>query len=1173
MLAHCLGPGHPPLQGMLEQLLAVCRPYLHPSNSGPWSGCLAQLLNSLAENIAMRLDRQRHGELPYAALHQLAEADLAAFVDCLQQPLFLGLFGKSQMVAWAARCATKVLAAIAPVQTLQPIVDRMLPHMAVGSPHPQTFVACLSALADALPALLDDAQFPGGRGLLPTLLLGTVDGLEHSDKARTRTTLKLYGGILSSCYLAPLHPDVAYTAADGDAAASSCLVEWAEKFVPKALGLINHQAKPDKHDALDHLQLRETLRLFFSSVDPAMYATGLEVVATFVKTNLFHNALRPIGHIVEECAAGSPAEALAVLLPPAVAKLTDDGSSEEEERCALRVLAKATKLAGAAILPHGAVLLQVVTKHTAKADRKEVAKEANKLLCCLLHGLASTYTVDHARNPVGKNVLMADWGKKPTAHTAEVQWHTPTGPELELAGELATAVGRAGCAALAAMAAGGAATKQERCNALQRIRAVLRSPLDWRRADEDAVGQHSPSRGEATGRPPLVRRCLAAYAHPLPLPELHDEIGLQLDAFAASLALPKPVAAGAAEDPEVPATPGAAEEQVGGGGAKAELETLRTLCKTMALWVAGHGEKGRNRKVQLLHHTKAMASDPLDNSTRGRPWIVRRVGLQHHFRQFCNPHTVMFTPRRQALLDHLTTLATNPYSTVRKAAQTGVSAALRAFPWRKVPVAKEMTTLLQRGVVEVDDGAANGAVHVLTDPQVMSRLAKDFGLLKQFVLAVSAQLPREKKSLQLRVDRMFMSMLGRVCFPTTAPPPAGTHLLLEGWAAAYVPAGALEKAAAAATADAVRAVEEHLVLVAELERLAGEEDAAKVHWKQALVAQACLTFCAGAGGTKAPAAGTASRLVSALLAPDFLARRLAVVSATVVAGLNQPLLELTSTPVGRPVDLAAEYAKPVPKTSAGWAAAEFFDCFDFGDPAAGHQGPTPPGALAVKSAGPAGASGAPPAALEAAGLGLLCREDAAQLAALVDHLVADHRSDADGQVAGSMGQGSVAGGFLSVIYRRVPAAQAGFSLADANMWDKFFRLAGLPLWTQMLPLLLPLITETTAGSGSSFVGERDKQAVASEIVAGAIRGSKYWGYDQLTTLWQGLLPIWELVAKHAAGDILDDWACALDVAAARRDPRRLWWLTEWLAARDLHANTDTKQCVAVLTLTEAVRAS
>ena len=110
-------------------------------------------------------------------------------------------------------------------------------------------------------------------------------------------------------------------------------------------------------------------------------------------------------------------------------------------------------------------------------------------------------------------------------------------------------------------------------------------------------------------------------------------------------------------------------------------------------------------------------------------------------------------------------------------------------------------------------------------------------------------------------------------------------------------------------------------------------------------------------------------------------------------------------------------------------------------------------------------------------------------------------------------------------------------------------------------------------SGSSFVGERDKQAVASEIVAGAIRGSKYWGYDQLTTLWQGLLPIWELVAKHAAGDILDDWACALDVAAARRDPRRLWWLTEWLAARDLHANTDTKQCVAVLTLTEAVRAS
>ena len=115
--------------------------------------------------------------------------------------------------------------------------------------------------------------------------------------------------------------------------------------------------------------------------------------------------LRPVGHIIEACAAAAPAEALAVLLPPAVQRLRPgSGSSEEEERCALRVLAKAVKRAGgAAILPHRAELLEVVVRHSARHDAKPVAKEACKLLRCLVHGLASTYTVERCADPVGQN--------------------------------------------------------------------------------------------------------------------------------------------------------------------------------------------------------------------------------------------------------------------------------------------------------------------------------------------------------------------------------------------------------------------------------------------------------------------------------------------------------------------------------------------------------------------------------------------------------------------------------------------------------------------------------------------------------------------------------------------------------------------------------------------------
>eukprot|EP01052_Picozoa_sp_SAG31_P033379 SAG31_NODE_3762_length_3905_cov_1.808460_2_plen_330_part_00 len=319
---------------------------------------------------------------------------------------------------------------------------------------------------------------------------------------------------------------------------------------------------------------------------------------------------------------------------------------------------------------------------------------------------------------------MVEWGNKVTADTPDiVNWHIPTDSSVAFASELVNSVGSAACSALATMADASTSadsTKEERCNALLRVRAVLRCPVDWARVDNDTKGA-SPSRLKV-GRSPLIRRCLSAYVYPLSVAEIHAEIGFQLAAFANAACQPAGGTASLKTECTETVVIESPTESSAADKLSSEVATLRQLCKAMSLYVGGHGEKANRKLLQLVTYTKGMASDPLHKHRRNRPWVIRRVALQHHFRQFGTHPTICLTDRRRALLDHLLTLATNPYSAVRRVAQEGVTKALRFFPYMKPVIARQMTTLLQRGVDEVDDGAANGAIHVLLDPQLMVSL-------------------------------------------------------------------------------------------------------------------------------------------------------------------------------------------------------------------------------------------------------------------------------------------------------------------------------------------------------------------------------------------------------------------------------------------------------------------
>ena len=78
-----------------------------------------------------------------------------------------------------------------------------------------------------------------------------------------------------------------------------------------------------------------------------------------------------------------------------------------------------------------------------------------------------------------------------------------------------------------------------------------------------------------------------------------------------------------------------------------------------------------------------------------------------------------------------------------------------------------------------------------------------------------------------------------------------------------------------------------------------------------------------------------------------------------------------------------------------------------------------------------------------------------------------------------------------------------------------------------------------------LVGDRDpatcecNQKLGAELVAGVIRGSKYWPLNDLKSLWKSLKPILSLAIKNITTETLTIWEQAFSTAFQDQDPRRM----------------------------------
>ncbi|CAF4903678.1 unnamed protein product, partial [Rotaria sp. Silwood1] len=118
--------------------------------------------------------------------------------------------------------------------------------------------------------------------------------------------------------------------------------------------------------------------------------------------------------------------------------------------------------------------------------------------------------------------------------------------------------------------------------------------------------------------------------------------------------------------------------------------------------------------------------------------------------------------------------------------------------------------------------------------------------------------------------------------------------------------------------------------------------------------------------------------------------------------------------------------------------------------------------------------------------------------------------------------------------------ETNFNINRFRMFKGLFRNFGSDFIDHFMEQLNILIHEKTKGKYA------DCHRIAAEIVAGMIRGSKYWTLQMLDELWQKLIPFLNEVCSNLSSETLPYWGACFKFGMEDLDPRRMYRLIEFI---------------------------
>ena len=475
----------------LEGLIQAVETFFHPSNQGPWTKTLFQLVYYLADFFVMRWNRERNGEIEVPDARKLNDEIRRRFVLCLRDVIFMGIYSKSGTAMNLALSTLQQLAFLEPGLILPGALQRIYPSMQglVEVHRTSSSLRSLQHLSGVM------ARTKGYRCHVTTMLGLALPGIDANDLEKTLYTLSY---IQSVCYYIPLHD---LTQGEEGVSGNRVAMEWITSEVDRmeqegANVELIYEAKLDDKDEeiilrsstaglaeflssflgkvftlLENLPdasrvrsgspeenvvntLPATFTPLLASLSPELYNLALNKIAEFVSNHVIHQARDAMAFICSALCKANPVKALKRLVPVLVQSIRteiDENGAASTRNTGTDVLPRDRGLVwsvsmlsmcvvhvGDAVLNHKQELLDIAIYMQQKCKGIPTVHISNYIHHLLL-SLTGIYPVDYflyEDDVLARGISPSDWGRRPDPNNINIKWHVPSDGEVRFAAEL-----------------------------------------------------------------------------------------------------------------------------------------------------------------------------------------------------------------------------------------------------------------------------------------------------------------------------------------------------------------------------------------------------------------------------------------------------------------------------------------------------------------------------------------------------------------------------------------------------------------------------------------------------------------------------------------------------------------------------------------------------------------
>lgn len=472
----------------LEGLIQAVETFFHPSNSGPWTKTLSQLVYYLADFFVMRWNRERSGEMDIPDERRLNDEVKRRFVLCLRDVIFMGIYAKSGTAMNFSLSTLQSLAYLEPNLILPGALQRIYPSMQglVEVHRTTSSLRSLQVLARTM------VRTKGFRCHVTTMLGLALPGIDANDLEKTLYTLSY---IQSVCYSIPFHD---LTKGREDVSGSMLAVEWITSEVGRMEeeGVnveIDYQDKLSDEDEdmilrsstagfteflrsflgrvftlLENLPdaarvrsgspeenvvntLPATFTPLLATLSPELYDLALNKIADFVGNHVIHQARDAMAFICNALCKVHPEKALKRLVPMLIQSIRteiDENGAASTRNTGTDVLPRDRGLVwsismlsmcvvhvGDAVLKHKQDLFDIAV-YMQKMCKGIPTVHISNYIHHLLLNLTVTYPVDYAiyeADVLAGGLGPEHWGKTPNVQELTINWHVPNREEIAFA--------------------------------------------------------------------------------------------------------------------------------------------------------------------------------------------------------------------------------------------------------------------------------------------------------------------------------------------------------------------------------------------------------------------------------------------------------------------------------------------------------------------------------------------------------------------------------------------------------------------------------------------------------------------------------------------------------------------------------------------------------------------